>query len=172
LLAGCTLGAVTSGGPVAGSTGPAARYRGLSILQFIGLVIAYLVVLRGLGALATSGLHDSADHLHSSREVTRQLLIPVAVSANFVYGAVAVLGWWRPVLTDDRPVQHWVWSVPAIFVVCSLMTIAYNHLADHGLGFTLLLLVSTLCVGAAEEGMFRGIGVVTSSNPHPSGESA
>jgi uncharacterized protein len=37
----------------------------------------------------------------------------------------------------------------------------YAGLADKGLGFVALLLLSSLAVGFAEEGMFRGLGVTT-----------
>jgi hypothetical protein len=65
------------------------------------------------------------------------------------------------VLRDDRPVQRWVWAVPIIFLVCIALTIGYGNLAERGLGFTLALLFATQLVGWGEEGMFRGLGVVT-----------
>jgi CAAX protease family protein len=37
--------------------------------------------------------------------------------------------------------------------------IDYADLADKGIGFVVLLLLGALCVGFAEEGIFRGIGV-------------
>ncbi len=62
-------------------------------------------------------------------------------------------------LVDDRPVQRWVRIVPIIFGLAVVAGIDYADLADKGLGFVLLLLLAALCVGFAEEGMFRGIGV-------------
>ncbi len=46
--------------------------------------------------------------------------MPVLVSLVFVYAVVGVLGWWRPVCTDDRPVRRWVWIIPAIMAVTFL----------------------------------------------------
>ena len=66
-----------------------------------------------------------------------------------------------PGIVDDRPVQRWVRVVPIVFVVAALLAIDYGALADKGVAFAVLLLLSALCVGFGEEGMFRGIGVTT-----------
>jgi uncharacterized protein len=89
------------------------------------------------------------------------MTIGIALSLAFVYAVVAYLRWWRPVLIDDRPVQRWVWVLPIIMAVTIVAGVNYGGLADQGLGFTVLLLLTTMCVGFAEEGMFRGIAVTT-----------
>ena len=43
--------------------------------------------------------------------------MPIGLSLIFVSGVVAVLGWRRPVLVDDRPVQRWVWAIPAVLAL-------------------------------------------------------
>ena len=136
--------------------------RRLSIPVFLGLVIVYLAIIQGGGRIAASAL-DEAEHgrYTTSEEVIYGLLIPVGLSLLFVYGVVAALGWWRPVLVDDRPVQRWVWVVPVAFAITILVGINYPDLLDKDIGFVLLLLLGTQCVGFAEEGMFRGIGVTT-----------
>jgi membrane protease YdiL (CAAX protease family) len=117
------------------------------------IIVAYVAIIQGLGLL--SGVDDFA----TTGDVAGGLLLPVGASLVFVYAVVAALGWWRPVLVDDRPVQRWVWAVPAVFVVAILLAIDYGALADRGLAFTAVLLLAALCVGFAEEGMFRGITV-------------
>ena len=64
-------------------------------------------------------------------------------------------------LTDDRPVRRWVWVIPVIIAVTALAGMNYAGLGEHSAGFMVLLAVSMLGVGFAEEGMFRGLGVVT-----------
>jgi membrane protease YdiL (CAAX protease family) len=141
--------------------GPAGIRR-LSIAAFIALVVVDVAILQGVGALAQSGLDGfEGGHYRTSADVVAGLLFPVGLSVAFVYGVVAWLGWWRPVLVDEHPVQPWVWVVPAVFVGASVLAIDYGALADAGLGFTVLLLLGALCVGFGEEGMFRGIGVTT-----------
>ncbi|ORM32491.1 CPBP family intramembrane glutamic endopeptidase [Williamsia sp. 1135] len=92
-------------------------------------------------------------------ELWRMILVPVAASLVLVYAAVAWLGWWRPVWIDDRPVQRWVIVVPVLMAVSIVIVTDYAGLIDHGLAFTLLLLLGSLMVGLGEETMFRGIGV-------------
>lgn len=130
--------------------------RSLSLPMFLMLVVVYLAVLQVVGLLVATG---DVHHLYTSKDVARDALLPIGVSALFVCAAITWLGWWQPVLIDHRPVQRWVWAVPIIFVIASLIAINYGGLSGKGLGFILLLLLSGLCVGVAEEGMFRGIGV-------------
>jgi membrane protease YdiL (CAAX protease family) len=132
--------------------------RRLSIAAFVAIVLVDLAIIAVVGELSASGL----DHeVTTSEEVVRGLLLPVGASLVFVYVVVAVLGWWRPVFVDDRPVQRWVWVVPIVFVVAIVVAIDYGDLADKGIGFVLLLLLAGLFVGFSEEGLFRGIGVTT-----------
>ena len=87
--------------------------------------------------------------------------VPLGAALVFTYAVVGVLGWWNPVLHDDRPVRRWVWVVPIVLIVAILLAIDYVDLADKGIGYVLALVVATQMVGWGEEGMFRGIGVTT-----------
>lgn len=51
--------------------------------------------------------------------------------------------------------------VPVVFIVSIALAIDYSALSQKSLGFILALVVATQMVGWGEEGMFRGIGVVT-----------
>ncbi|MGW4480390.1 CPBP family intramembrane glutamic endopeptidase [Rhodococcus triatomae] len=136
---------------------PAAAGRSLSYLGFAGVVIAYLAIIKVSGILL-GGWADEDDIL-TTRGVVFTMLIPLGLALVFTYGVVAALGWWRPVMTDDRPVNRWVWLVPAILFVAILLGINYSALSEKGWLFIVCLLVATQFVGWGEEGMFRGIGV-------------
>jgi len=134
--------------------------RRLSIAAFIAIVVVYLVIAQGVGVLAVASLEGfETGRLETSEQVAVGLLLPIGLSLVFVYAVVAALGWWRPVFVDDRPVRRWVWVVPIIFLLAVVAAIDYSDLADKGIGFVVLLLLAALCVGFAEEGMFRGVGV-------------
>ena len=136
--------------------------RRLSIPAFIAIVVVDLAILQGVGALGQAQLDGFEEgRFRTSEEVALGLLLPVGLSVAFVYAVVAALGWWRPVLVDDRPVQRRVWVVPVVFGIAVLLAIDYAAQAETGAGFVLLLLLAALCVGFGEEGMFRGIGVTT-----------
>jgi uncharacterized protein len=133
--------------------------RRVPVWLFVVAVVVYLAVLQGLGLLLTRGIGTKYAAPTSVNELWRTITVPVGVSLVLVLAATAVLRWWRPVLTEHKPVQRWVGTLAVIMIVAALLSTNYSGLANRGLGFTLLLLLSTLMVGAAEEGMFRGIGL-------------
>ena len=135
--------------------------RHLSIAGFIGVVVVWLLVLRGVGLLTADQADLTDGRLLTSDQVLWALFVPIGAACAFVYLVITALGWWRPVLYDPKPVRRWVWSIPIIFGVVIALGINYGGLADKGLGFTLLLLISCQFVGFSEEGMFRAIGVTT-----------
>jgi hypothetical protein len=136
--------------------------RNLPIVGFVVLVIAWLAVLRITGLLLEDRTTlDPDGHLLTSDQVLWTVTVPIGVACAFCYLAITVLGWWRPVFYDPKPVQRWVWCIPIIFIVCIVGGINYGGLADRGLGFTALLLLGCLFVGFSEEGMFRVIGVTS-----------
>jgi uncharacterized protein len=130
------------------------------VVVFIAIVVAYLAVLQVFARVATAGLHEDFGQFTRIDEVTRGLLLPVGLSLILVYGVVSALGWWRPVFVDDRPVRRWVWVIPALLTLSILAAINYGGLQHKSGGFVVLLLLGALMVGFAEEGMFRGIGVI------------
>lgn len=135
--------------------------RHLSYGLFAAVVVAYLVIIKGTGLVIEHTADLGDDSLTSTHGVVLGMWIPLGLALLFTYGVIAALGWWRPVLRDERPVQRWVWAIPVIFLVCIALAIDYAALADKSLGYVLALLVATQIVGWGEEGMFRGIGVTT-----------
>ncbi|RPA02588.1 CPBP family intramembrane glutamic endopeptidase [Gordonia sp. OPL2] len=131
--------------------------RRLSYAGFAAVVLVYLVIIQG-GGLLLQKLTD-VDSTTTTRGVVVGMIIPLGVALVFVIGVVTYLGWWRPVLRDDRRVSRWVWVIPVAFVVAILIAIDYGALADTTTGFVLTLLIATQLVGWGEELMFRGLGV-------------
>ncbi|MFD1815247.1 CPBP family intramembrane glutamic endopeptidase [Rhodococcus gannanensis] len=111
-----------------------------------------------IGGLAISGWSGEDDTL-TTRGVVFTMVIPLALALVFTYGVVTALGWWRPVLRDDRPVNRWAWVVPIVLLVAIVVGIDYSALGEKGWLFVVALLIATQFVGWGEEGMFRGIGV-------------
>jgi len=138
-----------------------AGIRRLPVWAFIVIAAVYLVIVQGVSKLLTAGLHATYAAPTSVNELWRSITVPVLVSLVFVYAVIGVLGWWRPVFTDDRPVRRWLWVIPVIIAVTALAGMNYPGLGKHNAGFIVLFALSMLGVGFAEEGMFRGLGVVT-----------
>lgn len=135
--------------------------RDLPVGAFIGIVVGYLVLLKaiGIGMLFAGDVDDG--RFLTIRQVVLGLVVPIGATLVYALVVAGLLGWWRPVFRDDRPVRRWVWIVPITFALAIAAGINYGELADKGIGFTLALLLGTQCVGWAEETMFRGIGVTT-----------
>ncbi|UGT42709.1 CPBP family intramembrane metalloprotease [Nocardia yamanashiensis] len=133
--------------------------RRLSYPKFAVIVLAYLVIIQG-GGILMRHLSGEDDFL-STRAVLYSMIIPLGAALAFTYGVIAYLGWMRPVLRDERPTRSWVRVVPIVFAVAIAGGIGYSALAEKGWLYVLVLLIATQFVGWGEEGMFRGIGVVT-----------
>jgi hypothetical protein len=109
-------------------TGPSisASGRHLPYVGFAIVVIAYLAIIQVGGLLiSNAGDVDEADAFVSTHNVLLVLWIPVGASLAFTYAVAWWLGWLRPVLHDDQPVNRWVWVVPIIFAVGIAGTIDY-----------------------------------------------
>ncbi|WP_420880975.1 CPBP family intramembrane glutamic endopeptidase [Rhodococcus sp. (in: high G+C Gram-positive bacteria)] len=131
--------------------------RSVSYAAFAVIVVVYLAIIQ-FGGRLIGNWADESDTL-TTRGVFFTMVIPLGIALVFTYGVVAALGWWRPVMKDDRPVNRWVWAVPAILLVAILLGINYSALSEKGWLFVVVLFVATQFVGWGEEGMFRGIGV-------------
>lgn len=131
-------------------------------LSFVGLtivVVVYLVIIQFGGILIQKATGE--DDIFSLRGLVFTMIVPLGIALAFTYAVIARLGWWTPVLRDDKPVQKWVWVVPILLILAIAIGIDYSALADKGIVYVVLLLIATQFVGWGEEGMFRGIGVVT-----------
>lgn len=136
--------------------------RRLPVWGYLVLVVAYLVIIQTVPNLTKP---EGADYgkFDTIESVTRGLWVTVGLGSAIVLIILGVLRWWRPAFVEPAALRlpRWAWVFPAILLATVLAGTAYSKLADQGLGFTLALLVGALFIGLSEEGMFRGIGVVT-----------
>lgn len=140
--------------------------RSLSVWGYLAIVVAYLFVLI-VATVFTLDRTLGSPGLTETGELARQLVVRMAFPVAFVCIVVTVLGWWRPVLVDDRPVRRWVWLVPVALLLTTIGATNYGGLAEKSAAFVGLLLLGTLMIGLAEELLFRGLGVTAfRSNGH------
>ena len=133
----------------------------MPLWAFLLIVVVYLAIIQGVGVAVKGWADLTDDKMLEVEDVVVSMWIPLGLALVFTYGVVTVLGWWRPVLRDDRPVQRWLWFIPVLFLVAIVLATSYSNLSERGIAFTLALIVATQFVGWGEEGMFRGLGVVT-----------
>ena len=136
------------------------RARALPYWGFAAVVLGYLAIIQ-VGGIALTHVGNHDETFTTVEGVVWNMWIPLGTALVFTYAVIGVLGWWRPVFHDDRPVRRWVWLVPIVFLVCSLVAIDYGALGDKTIGYVLVLFIACQFVGWGEEGMFRGIGVTT-----------
>lgn len=132
--------------------------RRLGYVGFAAVVLVYLAILQLGGPLAQQ-VFGGGDGFTTTRDVMVNMWVPLGLALVFTYVVIGYLGWWRPVLREERRTRRWVWAVPVVLAACILLAIDYAALLDKDLGFVLALLVATQMVGWGEEGMFRGVGV-------------
>jgi hypothetical protein len=109
--------------------------------------VLWLLIIQLVG-LAVDDRADVVDgRILTVSDLVWTFVVPLGAGCAFVYGLIAYLGWWRPLLYDPKPVRRWVWVVPAVFAVAIVLGIDYGGLADRGLAFTLVLLVVAMFVG-------------------------
>ena len=126
---------------------------------YLGLVVVYLLLLQGMNKLLTRGLDVHYAAPTSIPALVRSMTIPVSLALCLGLAVTAALRWWKPAFIDSRPVRSWVIAIPIIQLVTVVAITYYSGLAEQGLAFTALLLVTCLIVGFGEELMFRGIGL-------------
>lgn len=132
--------------------------RQLPLWGFGVVVLVYLAIIQ-VGGIALEHVGDHDTGFTTVEGLLWGMWLPLGTALVFTYAVIGVLGWWRPVFRDDRPVRRWIWFVPAVFLICSLVAIDYGALGDRTVGYVVLLFFACQLVGWGEEGMFRGIGV-------------
>ncbi|MER5281529.1 type II CAAX endopeptidase family protein [Streptomyces sp. NPDC002809] len=137
--------------------GPAGRR--LTWPWFLVVVVVYVGIIQGLGALSGVDTGDSDSAFPTAESIVRNALVPIGASIVFGAAVVTWLGWWGEVLRYRAPVRRWVRWVPISMLAVALIGMNYGHLADQSLSLVASLLVLGVFVGIGEELMFRGIGV-------------
>ncbi|MFE2110941.1 CPBP family intramembrane glutamic endopeptidase [Kitasatospora sp. NPDC059463] len=141
------------------SPSPAPAGRRLTWPWFLAVVVVYLVIIQGLGALVGVDRAGGDSQFPTTEAIIRNGVIPIGISALFGAAVVTWLGWWGNVLNYRAPVRRWVRFVPISMLVVAVIGVNYPNLANQPLSLVLALAAMTALVGIGEELMFRGIGV-------------
>ena len=137
-----------------------ANARRLPVWGFVVLAVFYLAVIRLTTTIFT--LEGSEYATFGTTEAVLRNLYPIVIVGSIIsLVAVGILRWWHPVMRDEIRTPRWTLLFPILMVVSVLVSLNYQGLMDHGIGFSLLLLGGTFLVGVSEETMFRGIGLVS-----------
>lgn len=126
-------------------------------------VAVILYLLYNLVIYATWYATD-ADYtrLSQAENIFPNIVLPLVLGCVFLLAALSYLGWWSPVMREDRPsAPRWMmWVlllVAAGFVAINLATTEWSAISGKHL---LFLLCAGMLVGFNEEALARGILVV------------
>jgi membrane protease YdiL (CAAX protease family) len=130
----------------------------LSVPAVLAILVAGWLLLLVIFGAAGPGLGLAAPPPSDSRIlfVTRQLVVPSAITVAMSLGIVFLLGWHRVVGLGIGRVSRWGIVPLAGLVVSTVVTIGLPQVAEAGPGFVGLFFVGLLLAALAEEILFRG----------------
>ena len=144
--------------------------RRLSWPKLLAWLLAFALGPAFFSVLVVHG--DEVESFAGVEDVVRAEIADTLLMLAIACFVVWRLGWWDVVLHERRRARRWVWIVPAALVSTSVATIDYSRLASAGAKVTVMLVVATLLIGAAEELMFRGIVLQAFRDRHREGVAA
>ncbi|WP_084106692.1 CPBP family intramembrane glutamic endopeptidase [Demequina sp. NBRC 110056] len=86
----------------------------------------------------------------------RALVIGIGTGGVLVAIVTTYLGWWRPALVETRRVPRWMWVIPGLFLVMSLLNMLTVEWGALTPGHLATLLAGVIAVGFSEELVTRG----------------
>lgn len=90
--------------------------------------------------------------------VVANQFVPIGLATVMVVIVISVLGWWRPVLSEEgrKKLPAWLWVIPAIAAIAAIYNFATGDPGAIPTDALLLLALGTALVGIGEELTFRG----------------
>ncbi|RLE24665.1 MAG: hypothetical protein DRJ50_04330 [Actinobacteria bacterium] len=129
----------------------------------LGILYApiFIALLIGFGG-DYDEIGNSADNFFSA------VVIPMGILTVAIVALTTWLGWWRPVISDDRPTPRWMLAVPIVMAIGIAGSIAVDlgRTSDLDTSFLLWLTIGTLLIGFCEEMVYRGLTIVGFRSGH------
>jgi hypothetical protein len=139
--------------PVDTSTTRVRPSPGVGLAVFVGYMVAVVALIKVFaGDINYQDFAKTADNFRSA------ILIPIGIVSVLLAVVTTWLGWWRPVLFEERTTPKWMLVIPIVAVLGPLVTIATSdHLGEFSTTHLLYLIIGFAFVGFSEELMTRGI---------------
>jgi membrane protease YdiL (CAAX protease family) len=128
----------------------------LSVPAVVAILIGAWLLLLVIFAAAGPGLAPPTPSGSKTGFVTRQLVVPSAITVVMSLGIVFLLGWHRVVGLGIGRVSRWGIVPLATLVVGTAVTLGLPQVAEAGPGFVGLFFLGLLMAALAEEILFRG----------------
>lgn len=130
----------------------------LSLPAVLAILVVGWLLLLVIFATAGPGLPPPphSDPGSPTVFVTRQLVVPSAITVVMTLGVVFLLGWHRAVGLGIGSASRWGFVPLAILLVASVVTLGLPQVAEAGPAFVTLFFLGLLLAALAEEILFRG----------------
>lgn len=122
-----------------------------------GLAVAVLYAVVFLAGGLISGV-DYDEITQTASNVFGFVVVPVGLGILATLALTWRWGWWRPLFTETRRLEHprWARLIPVAIVLYVVVALAFAPWGDWSAGLVALILAATLMVGFGEEIVFRG----------------
>jgi membrane protease YdiL (CAAX protease family) len=128
----------------------------LSVPAVVAILIGAWLLLLVIFAAAGPGLAPPTPSGSRTGFVTRQLVVPSAITVVMSLGIVFLLGWHRAVGLRIGTASRWGVVPLSALLVATVLTLGLPQVSEAGPGFVGLFLLGLLLAALAEEILFRG----------------
>jgi membrane protease YdiL (CAAX protease family) len=128
----------------------------LSVPAVVAILVGGWLLLLVIFAAAGPGLAPPTPSDSATRFVTRQLVVPSAITVVMSLGIVFLLGWHRAVGLGIGNASRWGIAPLATLLLAGVVTLRLPQVSEAGPGFVGLFFLGLLLAALAEEILFRG----------------
>lgn len=128
----------------------------LSVPAVVAILVGGWLLLLIIFAAAGPGLAPPTPSDSPTQFVTRQLVVPSAITVVMSLGIVFLLGWHRAVGLEVGTASRWGIVPFAALLVATVVTLGLPQVSEAGPGFVGLFFLGLLLAALAEEILFRG----------------
>lgn len=123
-------------------------------------LVAYVLYLAVVGALWRARRVDYTRLAESDARVRDGIVVPIGAGLLLLVVITTLLGWWGPVLTQERTGPAWALAAPVLLGLTGLVATLGIDWRSAARSRLPLIAIGVLLVGAAEELLARGLLVV------------
>lgn len=124
----------------------------------VGIAAGYMALFGALFALSGVDYDELSDTAENVRDA---VVIPLAIAAVVLIVLTSFLGWWRPVLREQKRAGGWVITVPIVMFLAILAGADWANIAELDSELLLYIGIGVALVGFCEELVYRGLVVVS-----------
>ncbi len=124
----------------------------------VALAVGYMALFGMLVKMSGVGYDDLTS---TADNALKGLVIPMAIVTVVLLVVTSILGWWKPVVRDQKRAKGWVIVVPIVMAFTVFAGVNYSGLSEFDSKLLLWIGIGAALVGLSEELMYRGLIIVS-----------